>query len=137
MGNKKSLAEVMEKITSEMQIAMSSYLSKPIDLGAIQDAVFNVLRKDRERDQDHIKFIFVQKTPSDIEIVPCNLFTLLIMNGIYVKYELVQDADHWVTPWGVFKCTQWEAGGVTTYKNTITTKPHINVNFNYPISLER
>lgn len=130
------IEKAMRLLETDLKKVLSTKIGEPMKAEQWRDAIYSTLAFKREKDQEHIKFI-VSIDGDKLSATACNLFTLLAMNGIYVSYHLVKDAEQWTTHMGVFKCIEINEGGKITYKNTLTPGPFQTITVKFPITLTR
>jgi len=108
----------MEAVTQQIEAAISESFKQYIGQTNSKDTMASIMRKfmvecDETVTEDAIDF---EVDPNDsTQIIPKNLYTLLLMMGIFVKYDDVKDKEEYVIADGSkIEFTQGQA--VQTFK---------------------
>jgi hypothetical protein len=89
----------METVTQQIKSAINESLLKYIGQTNSKDTIASIMRKFMvERDESVTKdaIDFEVDPNDDTQMIPKNLYTLLLMMGITVKYDDVKDKEEYV-----------------------------------------
>ena len=104
MDKKKELKSIEDEIRNRLMDCTKEFLGRPIDdnfINNIKERFHNQLHDLYDIDYKNID-LEVKRVNDRIELIPKNLYTLLLLKGIFVPFELLEGLETYESDIGIF-----------------------------------
>jgi len=102
IGGKIRATSPIPVLINELQVSLIGEKNDDECLRYIKSEMERIIGSLNPISSQHVE-VAIKHDNSFISVTPCNLYTFLQMNNVPVPFHLVENADDWVTPDGLYK----------------------------------